>query len=176
MLSQALVVAVMKTLHPWAIARRLVIALLLLFTVIGMGATPAYADSYDRQNLRMADFSHRDLRGDDFTRADLANADLHGADLRGARLFDTTFSQANMMDVDMTGATLDGARFIRANLTNAILEGAYAFDTDFRGAVIDGADFTDVLLDPRTNALLCEVAQGTNPVTGRDTRDTLYCP
>jgi hypothetical protein len=42
--------------------------------------------------------------------------------------------------------------------------------------VIDGADFTDVFLDPKTNTLLCEVAQGTNPVTGNATRDTLYCP
>ena len=81
-----------------------------------------------------------------------------------------------MEGADMTGATLDGARFIRTNLTNAILEGAYAFNTDFRGATIDGADFTDVMLEPRMNDVLCEVAQGTNPVTGRETRETLYCP
>jgi len=166
----------MKTRYLNAIARRLLLTVLLVLALMVVGLPPAAADNYDRQNLRMADFSHRDLHGDNFTRADLANADLHGANLRGARLFDTTFNQADLTDVDMTGATLDGARFIRANLTNAILEGAYAFDTDFRGAVIDGADFTDVLLDPRTNDLLCEVAQGTNPITGRHTRETLYCP
>lgn len=167
-------VGAMKSLR--AKANRFISCLLLLVAVLGVWVSPASADSYDRQNLRMSNFSNRDLRGDDFTRADLANADLHDADLRGARLFDTTLSQADMTGANMTGATLDGARFIRTNLTNAILEGAYAFDTDFRGAIIDGADFTDVLLDPKTNNMLCEAARGTNPVTGRDTRDTLYCP
>jgi uncharacterized protein YjbI with pentapeptide repeats len=166
----------MKTLPVSAIARRLLVGVLLVMTVWLVGSPPVQAESYDRQSLRYADFANRDFRGDDFTRADLANANLQGADLRGARLFDTTFSQANMADTNMTGATLDGARFIRTDLTNAILEGAYAFDTDFSGAIIEGADFTDVLLDPTTNRKLCEVATGTNPVTGRDTRDTLYCP
>lgn len=176
MLSQELTIGPMKTLSVRAIARRAVLNLCLIIAVMIVGLPPAHADSYDRQNLRMSDFSNRDLRGDDFTRADLANANLHGADLRGARLFDTTLSQADMTDVNMTGATLDGARFIRTNLTNAILEGSYAFDTDFSGAIIDGADFTDVLLDPKTNDRLCQTARGTNPITGRDTRDTLYCP
>ena len=166
----------MKFVKMQAIARCVVLSFLLFVLCLGFGLSPTYATSYDRQSLRMSDFSNRDLRGDDFTRADLANADLHNADMRGARLFDTTFSQADMTGVNMTGATLDSARFIRTNLTNAILEGAYAFDTDFRGAIIDGADFTDVLLDPKVNDLLCDVAQGTNPVTGRNTRDTLYCP
>ncbi|MDB9528500.1 pentapeptide repeat-containing protein [Oscillatoria sp. CS-180] len=165
----------MNFMQAKAIALRFVLSILLAAIVV-VGSMPAHADSYDRQNLRMADFSNRDLRGDDFTRADLANADLHNADLSGSRLFDTTLSQADMEGANMTGATLDGARFIRTNLTNAILEGAYAFDTDFRGAIIDGADFTDVLLDPKVNNMLCEVAKGTNPVTGRNTRETLYCP
>ena len=166
----------MKTLSVSAIARRILVGVMLAITVWMVGVPPVHAESYDRQSLRYADFANRDFRGDDFTRADLANANLQGADFRGARLFDTTLSQADMTDTNMTGATLDGARFIRANLTNAILEGAYAFDTDFSGAIIEGADFTDVLLDPKTNNQLCEVATGTNPVTGRDTRDTLYCP
>ncbi|WP_204140414.1 pentapeptide repeat-containing protein [Halomicronema sp. CCY15110] len=166
----------MKTLPVSAIARRILMGLILLITVWGIGISPVHAESYDRQSLRYADFANRDFRGDDFTRADLANANLQGADFRGARLFDTTLSQADMTGANMTGATLDGARFIRTNLTNAILEGAYAFDTDFRGAVIEGADFTDVLLAPKTNNQLCKVATGTNPVTGRATRDTLYCP
>lgn len=165
----------MKSISLGAIAR-LVLLSLALCTVMLVSTTPlAHADNYDRQNLRMQDLSNRDFRGDDFTRADLANANLENCDFRGTRLFDTNLSQANLENANMTGATLDGARFIRANLTNAILEGSYAFDADFRGATIDGADFTDVLLDPKVNDYLCEIAQGTNPVTGRNTRDTLYC-
>ena len=158
------------------IARRVIFSFLVVAIVLFTGMTPASADSYDRQNLRMSDFSHRDLRGDDFTRADMAEADMSYTDLRGSRLFDTNLSLANLESANMTGATLDGARFIRANLTNAILEGAYAFNTDFRKATIDGADFTDVMLDPKVNIMLCEVAKGSNPITGRETRETLYCP
>ncbi|HEY9887304.1 MAG TPA: pentapeptide repeat-containing protein [Candidatus Obscuribacterales bacterium] len=166
----------MKSMQVKAIARRILLSLVLLVAIAAVSPTPAHADNYDRQNLRMADLANRDFRGDDFTRADLANANLSNVDFRGTRLFDTNLSQANLENANMTGATLDGARFIRANLTNAILEGSYAFNADFRGAIIDGADFTDVLLDPKMNDLLCQVAQGPNPVTGRPTRDTLYCP
>jgi uncharacterized protein YjbI with pentapeptide repeats len=163
--------------HPlWHRLQRFLWVGLAIATLWVTFAAPAAAESFDRQNLRMADFSNQDLRDNDFTRADLAEADLSGANLQGVRMFDTTLTKANLTGADLRGATLDGARFIAANLTNAILSGAYAFNTDFRKAVIDGADFTDVFLDPKTNTLLCEVAQGTNPVTGNATRDTLYCP
>ncbi|HEY9878467.1 MAG TPA: pentapeptide repeat-containing protein [Leptolyngbyaceae cyanobacterium] len=150
------------------------VLLSLLMLVVGM--SPAMAENFDRQNLRQMDFSNQDLRGNNYTRADMAEANLSHANLQGVRLFDTTLSRANLEGANLRGATLDGARFTRANLTNAILAGAYAFDTDFRGAVIDGADFSDVLLDPKVNDALCEVAKGTNPTTGRETRETLYCP
>ncbi|MFY7820461.1 MAG: pentapeptide repeat-containing protein, partial [Planktothrix agardhii] len=63
----------------------------------------------------------------------------------------------------------------RTNLTNAILEGAYAYNATFEGAIIDGADFTDVMLRKDSINTLCQVARGTNSVTGRNTRDTLNC-
>lgn len=154
----------------------LVAVLVMVMASMLICLSPAQAENFDRQNLRMADLANQDLRGNDYTRADLADADLSHANLRGVRMFDTTLVRANLEGADLTGATLDGARLRRANLTNAILAGAYAFDTDFRETTIEGADFTDVLLAPKVNAMLCAVADGTNPVTGRDTRDTLYCP
>ena len=79
--------------------------------------------------------------------------------------------QAGLMDVPNSRvAVLDGT-----NLSNAVLEDAFAFNTKFTNVVIEGADFTNVPLRGDALKTLCAVASGTNPVTGRDTRSTLDC-
>lgn len=137
--------------------------------------TPAWAENYEKQDLANSDFSGQVLTDSEFDFADLKNSNLSHTDLRGVSLFGAKMQFANFEGADMRYATLDTARFTKANLTNAILEGAFAYRTDFSGATIDGADFTDVVLRQDTEKQLCEVATGTNPVTGRNTRDTLFC-
>jgi hypothetical protein len=56
-----------------------------------------------------------------------------------------------------------------------VLEDAFAFNTRFEGVTISGADFTNVPLRGDALKALCAVAEGTNPVTGRDTRASLGC-
>lgn len=142
----------------------------------GLNNGAAYAVNYDRKNLRQQDFAGQDLTDNDYTRADLTEANLSHTNLVGVRLFTTHLDRANLEGANLTGATLDGATLVRANLKDAVLEGAYVISADFRGAIIEGADFTDVLFDPRVNDLLCETADGVNPLTGRETRETLFCP
>ena len=137
-----------------AAARQVVVSLLLVVliasTVLG-NSQNANATNFDRKNLRQQDFSGQDLTDNDYTRADLTEANLSHTNLELVRLFTTRLTRAN-------------------------LEGAYAINIDFRGANIEGADFTDVLLDPKDNDRLCEIASGTNSETGRETRETLFCP
>lgn len=145
-------------------------------TALGLAtASPAWANDYNQEQLVGADFSGQDLKDSSFTRANLRIANFSKADLRGVSFFSANLEKANLEEADLSYATLDKARFMGANLTNAILEGAYAFNASFRGANIDGADFTDVFMRDDTHEVLCELAKGTNPITGRNTRDTLYC-
>jgi uncharacterized protein YjbI with pentapeptide repeats len=140
-----------------------------------MIAAPAWAENYEKQDLANSDFSGQVLTDSEFDFADLKSSNFSHADLRGVSLFGAKMQLANFEGADLRYATLDTARFNKANLTNAILEGAFAYRTDFSGATIDGADFTDVVLRQDTEKELCAVATGTNPVTGRNTRETLFC-
>ncbi|NJM67177.1 MAG: pentapeptide repeat-containing protein [Acaryochloris sp. RU_4_1] len=151
------------------------LGVLLLFMSLNSWTSPAWADNYNKEILLNADFSNRDLTDASFTKADLRGSNFSKSDLSGVSFFAANLEDVNLEGANLSFATLDSARFARANLTNANLEGAFAFNTEFRQAIINGADFTDVDLRDDTHELLCEIAQGMNPTTGRQTRDTLYC-
>jgi uncharacterized protein YjbI with pentapeptide repeats len=152
--------------------------LLWIFSItVAFGYAPtAFALDYNKEILIEADFSGRDLSDSSFTKANLRQSNFSHSNLRGVSFFAANLESANLEGADLTNATLDSARLIKADLTNAILEGAFAANAKFDGAIVDGADFTDVLLRPDEQNKLCKTAKGTNPTTGRDTRDTLFCP
>jgi uncharacterized protein YjbI with pentapeptide repeats len=157
--------------------RRAIVAFLAC-SVLLLGAdttSSARADDYTKTNLVEADFSNQNLTDSSFTKANLLQANLQQADLRGVSFFGANMERANLAGADLRTATLDMARLSGANLDNALLEGAFAYNTKFNRASIVGADFTDVLMRETTRKQLCEVASGENPVTGRRTRETLFC-
>ncbi len=167
----------------WTISLNFLLWVVICVTAVGAIATlscinapPALALDYNKESLVNSDFSGRDLTDSSFTKANLRNANLSHTNLGGVSFFAANLESANLEGANLTNATLDAARFIRTNLTDAVLEGAFAANTKFDGAIIDGADFTDVLLRQDEQDKLCKVAKGTNPTTGRETRETLFCP
>ena len=70
---------------------------------------------------------------------------------------------------------MDRADFAGTDLRNANLSGVIASGSSFSGARIEGADFSDALLDREDQRKLCREAEGINPLTGVDTRDSLGC-
>ncbi len=146
-----------------------------LLALLGLAAPARAAMDYAKQVLIGHDFAGADLRGVTFNLTNLREADFHGADLRGASLFGAKLQDADFRGADLREATLDSAIFEGADLSDAVLEDAFAFNTKFRGVVITGADFTNVPLRGDVLQSLCAGASGTNPVTGRSTRDSLGC-
>lgn len=136
---------------------------------------PAFALDYNRESLIKADFSGQVLTDAEFTKANMRGSNLSHADLQGVQMFGTNLEGANLEGANLSYATLDSARMVDANLKDAVLEGAFAASTKFNRANIEGADFTDVLMRKDMHDILCEVATGTNPTTGRETRETLEC-
>jgi len=138
--------------------------------------SPVYsAMDYSKQSLIEADFSGQDLRGVTFNLTNLKNADLSGSDLQGASLFGAKLQNANLSDSNLREATLDSAVFEGTDLSNSVLEDAFAFNTHFENVKITGADFTNVPMRGDVLSSLCVSAEGTNPVTGRITKETLEC-
>jgi uncharacterized protein YjbI with pentapeptide repeats len=169
-------------LRPHRSPLAVVVAVLLAIGTGLLGMTlawPAPAEAamdYAKQQLIGADFHGADLRGVTFNLTNLRDADLSGADLRGASLFGAKLQDADLSGADLREATLDSAVFEGTDLRNARFDAAFAFNTRFLKVAIDGADFTDVPLRGDARKALCAVASGTNPVSGRATRDTLGCP
>ena len=149
-------------------------ALGLLLVLTGPSQVNAAMD-VAKQVLIGADYSDKDLRGATFNLSNLREANLSGSDLRGASLYGAKLQDADLSGTDLREATLDAAVMTGTNLSNAVLEGAFAFNTRFVDVTISGADFTDVPMRGDQLKSLCAVADGTNPVTGRSTRDSLGC-
>jgi uncharacterized protein YjbI with pentapeptide repeats len=157
----------------WVLPVLLVVMSLAMLSIF---SPAALADDFTKATLVNADFSGKDLTSYEFTQTTARNGKFANANLTGVSLIGGNFDSADMSGANLTNALLDTARFTRTNFTNAILVGAFTSVTNFDGAIIDGADFTDVMLRKDVQMKLCKVAKGTNPTTGKDTRESLECP
>ena len=168
------------SLQPWTLrmrARLLSLLGALTLAILTLASAPMVDAAIDvaKQVLIGSDYSDKDLRGATFNLSNLREANLSGSDLRGASLYGAKLQDADLSNTDLREATLDSAVLTGTNLSGAVLEGAFAFNTRFKDVVINGTDFTDVPMRGDQLKSLCAVAEGSNPVTGRSTRDSLGC-
>ncbi len=131
--------------------------------------------NYVRSDITGFDFHGQDLSKSSIAGSVARDANFSDVDLHGTVLTLSDLKGSNLQGVNLTDTLSDRVNFQKTDLRNAVLTNMIASGSSFAGARIEGADFTYAVLDSDDIKNLCKIAEGTNPITGVSTKESLEC-
>ena len=142
------------------------------------GAVSGGGLDYANIDITGQDFSNNNYKGKDFTQVIAKGTNFANSNLQGCRFYKAFLVNTDFSGADLRGASLEDTSMDGASLKNAIAAGSYFSKSLLDVGTLENADFTDAQIPDKTLPLLCERAdlKGTNPTTGVDTRESLFCP
>lgn len=129
-------------------------------------------------DVRECDLKGQSGAGKDMSGIIAANADFSGVDFKEAQISKALARDSKFVGCDFTNAIVDRASFDKSDLSKSIFKNTVLSGTTFEGSNLKDTDFTDAYLGPFDLRNLCAnpTLEGTNPVTGEDTKISAGCP